>query len=113
MPSQKPSFSSTVACNCFTILGVIVTLVAGAIIVFVREPVISWYEISPSAADNLRSLMLIFAVKPEKPVPLKGKLTFHGSSYGSLLGAQYANLETEIPWMLALIGVLWATQRTR
>src|SRR5215207_3447025 len=46
----------------FMILGVTVALVGGAIMFSLRETVISLYEISPSAADNLRGLMLVFAV---------------------------------------------------
>src|SRR5215211_6989539 len=46
----------------FMIMGVTVALVGGAIMFSLRETVISLYEISPSAADNLRGLMLVFAV---------------------------------------------------
>jgi len=45
----------------FTIMGVSSMLIGGVIIYFIREPVISLYEISPSAADNLRKLMLVYA----------------------------------------------------
>jgi len=45
----------------FTILTVLVALLAGGIILFLREPVVSLYEISPLAAQNARQLMLIFA----------------------------------------------------
>jgi putative MATE family efflux protein len=45
----------------FAILGVLSMLMGGAIIYFIREPVISLYEISPSAADNLSKLMLVYA----------------------------------------------------
>jgi putative MATE family efflux protein len=45
----------------FTILGLIVALIGGLIVLALREPVISLYQISPSAANNLRNLMLIFA----------------------------------------------------
>jgi putative MATE family efflux protein len=46
----------------FTILGVIVALIGGLIVLALREPVISLYQISPSAASNLRALMLVFAL---------------------------------------------------
>ncbi|RPJ17943.1 MAG: MATE family efflux transporter [Chloroflexi bacterium] len=46
----------------FTILGVIAALIGGGIVLALREPVISWYQISPSAADNLRGLMLVYAL---------------------------------------------------
>ena len=45
----------------YTILTVLVALFAGVIILFLREPVVGLYEISPLAADNARRLMLIFA----------------------------------------------------
>jgi putative MATE family efflux protein len=45
----------------YTILTVMVALFAGLIILFVREPVVSLYEISSQAAENARALMLIFA----------------------------------------------------
>jgi putative MATE family efflux protein len=45
----------------FTIMGVLSMLIGGVIIYFIREPVVSLYEISPSAADNLRKLMLVYA----------------------------------------------------
>ena len=46
----------------FMIMGVTVALIGGAIMFSLRETVISLYEISPSAADNLRRLMLVFAL---------------------------------------------------
>jgi putative MATE family efflux protein len=46
----------------FTILGVLIALIAGVIVFSLREPVISLYQISPSAANNLRGLMLVFAL---------------------------------------------------
>lgn len=46
----------------FMIIGVTVALVGGAAMFSLRERVISLYEISPSAADNLRGLMLVFAL---------------------------------------------------
>ena len=45
----------------FTILTVLVALLAGVIILLLRGPVVSLYEISPLAAKNARRLMLIFA----------------------------------------------------
>jgi len=45
----------------FAIMGVLSMLIGGAIIYFIREPVISLYKLSPSAADNLRKLMLVYA----------------------------------------------------
>lgn len=45
----------------YTILTVLVALFAGLIILLLREPVVSLYEISPQAAANARRLMLIFA----------------------------------------------------
>src|SRR5687768_2474088 len=45
----------------FTILGVITTLIASGIVFSLRENIISLYQISPSAADNLRGLMLVYA----------------------------------------------------
>ena len=46
----------------FTILGVVIALAGGMIVLALREPVIGLYQISPSAADNLRGLMLVFAL---------------------------------------------------
>jgi putative MATE family efflux protein len=45
----------------YTIITVLVALIAGLIIVFIRGPVVSLYEVSPQAAQNARTLMLIFA----------------------------------------------------
>lgn len=45
----------------FTILTVVVALLSGLTIFFLRGPVVSLYEISPQAAENARTLMLIFA----------------------------------------------------
>jgi putative MATE family efflux protein len=45
----------------YTILAVLVALIAGLIIILIRGPVVSLYEISPQAAENARTLMLIFA----------------------------------------------------
>jgi putative MATE family efflux protein len=46
----------------FTILGVIVVLIGSMIVFSLRENIISLYQISPSAADSLRGLMLVFAL---------------------------------------------------
>ena len=46
----------------FAILGVAVALLAGVIVFSVREIVISLYQISPSAAQNLRNLMLVYSL---------------------------------------------------
>lgn len=46
----------------FTVLGVMAAMMGGIVIFFIREPVISLYQISPSAADNLRALMLVYAL---------------------------------------------------
>jgi putative efflux protein, MATE family len=46
----------------FAILGVAVALLAGVIVFSMRETVIGLYQISPSAAQNLRSLMLVYAL---------------------------------------------------
>jgi putative MATE family efflux protein len=46
----------------FTILGVASALVGGMIVLTLRETVIGLYQISPSAAENLRWLMLIYSL---------------------------------------------------
>jgi putative MATE family efflux protein len=46
----------------FLIIGITVAVMGGALIFSLREIVIHWYEISPSAANNLRGLMLVFAL---------------------------------------------------
>lgn len=46
----------------FTILGVFSALVGGVIVFSMREVVIGLYEISPSAAGNLRVIMLVYAL---------------------------------------------------
>jgi Na+-driven multidrug efflux pump len=46
----------------FSILGVIVALLSGLVVFSLREPVIGLYEISDSAANNLRGLMFVFAI---------------------------------------------------
>jgi len=45
----------------FAIMGVAVALFCGAIVFSVREIVVDLYHISPSAANNLRGLMLVYA----------------------------------------------------
>ncbi|MFZ5878293.1 MAG: MATE family efflux transporter [Chloroflexota bacterium] len=48
----------------FLTLGVLGALVAGALVISIREPFIGLglYDISPAAADNLRMLMLVFSL---------------------------------------------------
>jgi len=46
----------------FTILGVIAALLGGVIVFSLRETVIGLYQISPSAAESLRWLMLVYAL---------------------------------------------------
>jgi len=46
----------------FTILGVSAALIGGVIVLSMREIVIGFYQISPSAADNLRGLMLVYSL---------------------------------------------------
>ena len=46
----------------FAILGVMAALVAGMIVFSIRETVIGLYQISPSAADDLRGLMLVYSL---------------------------------------------------
>ena len=46
----------------FAILGVAAALIGGVLVLSIRETVISLYQISPSAADDLRSLMFVYAV---------------------------------------------------
>lgn len=46
----------------FLILGLTVAVAGGAVVFSLRETVVSLYEISPSAADNLRGLLSIFAI---------------------------------------------------
>lgn len=46
----------------FAILGVAVALFGGAMVFIMREPVLSLYRISPSAAENLRGLMMVYSV---------------------------------------------------
>jgi putative MATE family efflux protein len=45
----------------FTILGVAAGILAGVIVFFLREPVVSRFPLSLSAANNLRGLMLVYA----------------------------------------------------
>ncbi len=46
----------------FAILGVASALIGGVIVLSLRETVIGLYHISPAAADNLRGLMLVYAL---------------------------------------------------
>jgi putative MATE family efflux protein len=46
----------------FTILGVGCALLGGILVLSMRETVIGLYQISPSAADNLRGLMLVYSL---------------------------------------------------
>lgn len=46
----------------FLVMGIVMALFAGGIIVFIRDPIIGLYEISSSAADSARRLMLIFSL---------------------------------------------------
>jgi putative MATE family efflux protein len=46
----------------FAILGVIAALVAGVIVFSIRGTVVSLYQISPSAAQDLRGLMLVYSL---------------------------------------------------
>ncbi len=46
----------------FLILVVLIALVSGIMILFIREPVVSLYEISPEVAASARRLMTIFAL---------------------------------------------------
>jgi len=46
----------------FLLLNIFVALFAGGIIILIREPVIGLYEISASAANSARTLMLIFSL---------------------------------------------------
>jgi len=46
----------------FAILGVAAALIAGVIVFSMRETVISLYQISPSAAQDLRALMLVYSL---------------------------------------------------
>ena len=46
----------------FLLLNVFVALLSGVVVLFVRDPVIGLYEISASAANSARTLMLIFSL---------------------------------------------------
>jgi Na+-driven multidrug efflux pump len=46
----------------FTILGVSAAILGGIVVINMREAVIGLYQISPSAADNLRGLMLVYGL---------------------------------------------------
>ena len=45
----------------FTLLAVFLAVVGGAVVLAVRESVIDLYRISPSAADSLRGIMLVYS----------------------------------------------------
>ncbi|HXQ32427.1 MAG TPA: MATE family efflux transporter, partial [Anaerolineales bacterium] len=46
----------------FTIMGVISALVGGIFVILIRDLVIGLYELSPSAIQNLRLLMLVYSL---------------------------------------------------
>jgi len=46
----------------FTILAVSASLVGGVIVFFIRDLVVGAYQLSPSAAFNLRNIMLVYAL---------------------------------------------------
>jgi len=46
----------------FTILGVLAAILGGMVVFSSREVVINMYEISPSSAQNLRGIMLVYAL---------------------------------------------------
>jgi len=46
----------------FLVMGVFLALFSGGIIIFIRDPIIGLYEISSSAANSARTLMLIFSL---------------------------------------------------
>jgi putative MATE family efflux protein len=46
----------------FTILAVTLSLMGGVIVIFARDLVIGLYQLSPSAAFNLRNIMLVYSV---------------------------------------------------
>jgi len=46
----------------FTILAVALSLMGGVIVIFARDLVVGLYQLSPSAAFNLRNIMLVYAV---------------------------------------------------
>lgn len=46
----------------FVILGVAAAIVGGGIVIALRETVVGLYQLSPSGAANLRSLMLVYAL---------------------------------------------------
>lgn len=45
-----------------TILGVLSALLGGVLVFFIRDVVVGLYELSPSAAFNLRNIMLVYAL---------------------------------------------------
>jgi len=46
----------------FTILGVTLSIVGGVLVFFIRDVVVGLYQLSPSAAFNLRNIMLVYAL---------------------------------------------------
>jgi len=46
----------------FAILGVILSLLGGAVVFFVRGPVAGLYHLSPSATQNLMNIMLVYSL---------------------------------------------------
>jgi putative MATE family efflux protein len=46
----------------FLVMGILMALFTGVIIIFIRDPIIGLYEISSSAANSARTLMLIFSL---------------------------------------------------
>jgi putative MATE family efflux protein len=46
----------------FLVMGILMALFTGVIIIFIRNPIVGLYEISSSAADSARTLMLIFSL---------------------------------------------------
>ena len=45
-----------------TILGVMLAIIGGVVVYFIRDGVIGWYQLSPSATFNLRNIMLVYAL---------------------------------------------------
>jgi putative MATE family efflux protein len=46
----------------FTILAVTLSIMGGVLVIFIRDVVVGLYELSPSAAFNLRNVMLVYAL---------------------------------------------------
>ncbi len=45
----------------FTILAVLFSILAGVAVLFIRDDVTRWYQLSPSATNNLMNIMLVYA----------------------------------------------------